>query len=600
MEAAMEMTSNQIYNSVVNGAYRVIQNRETLNKINVFPVQDGDTGSNLASMMRAIIHNAEEKETVRETLASIADAALYGARGNSGIIFAQYFTGLSESIAGGESISIEAYADASHKAVDYAYGAVDQPVEGTIITVMNSWGAALVDESTNSNNLVEVFTKAFQTILNALEKTKDQLPVLKKANVVDSGAKGFTYFIEGVLYYIETGEVPVLEEDLLETSGTVLDLHGMEHEEVEGFRYCTECLLQGSDIDSEILKKDIACMGDSLVVAGNKSKTRIHVHTDTPAKLFDYIYSKGTIVFQKVDDMYKQASIVNERKFPIAVITDSIADIPKEVCDNQQIHIIHLDLLYEDRIYMDKLTIEPKRILEISKESHQLPTSSQPNRKQLENQLDYLSTYYDEIIVLSVSSALSGTYNSFMKASEKFKDRDFRITVIDTKQNSGAQGLIVGKCADYIKKGYDYDKVIDLVKKDVANSKILVQVKHLDSMIKSGRLSVKAGKIAKAVGLKPIVTLDDKGEGGLESIAFSSRGSQNKLISHIKTIQKKRSIEQYNIVHVNNIREAELLAETMTAIIGFPPIYITETSSLVAVGAGEGAVALSYLLNREV
>lgn len=595
----MEMTSKHIYNSVVNGAYYVIKHRDVLNKINVFPVQDGDTGSNLASMMRAIIHNAEEKETVRDTMASIADAALYGARGNSGIIFAQYLTGLSEALTDGNSISIQAYAHASHKAVDYAYEAVEKPVEGTIITVMKTWGTALIHESGNNANLSDVFGNAFQQIQKALEKTKDQLAVLKKADVVDSGAKGFTYFIEGVLYYIQTGEVPLLEDDMMALDFQDVSALAYDHQEYDDYRYCTECLLQSDKLDMDQLKSHISTLGDSVVVAGNRSKTRIHIHTDKPALLFDYLHSQGSILYQKVDDMHKQASIVNDRKSPIAIITDSIADIPKEFCDDHQIHVVHLDILFEDRIYMDKLTIEPKRLLEISKSSSQLPTSSQPNPKQIENLLDYLSTYYDSAIVLSVSSALSGTCSSFLKASEKFNDKNFRISVINTRQNSGAQGLLVKKCAEYIDQGLDHQEIVTALKEDISDSKILVQVKYLDSMIKSGRLSVRAGKIAQLVGLKPIVTLDTNGEGSLDSIAFSDKGSRKKLISHIEKVMKTRTIIDYNVVHINNPEEGRLLAETMTEIIGFPPAYITETSSIVAVGAGEGAVALSYLLNKE-
>lgn len=180
----MQMTSEQVYNSIMHGAFRVIQNKEILNKINVFPVQDGDTGSNLASMMRTILQKSEHKGTVKKTLESVADAALYGARGNSGIIFAQYFRGLSETINGEELVSIHEYANASKCAAQYAYDAVEEPVEGTIITVMREWGSVLVEESTQKSTLIDIFTTAVHKIEIALEKTKEQLAVLKKANVV--------------------------------------------------------------------------------------------------------------------------------------------------------------------------------------------------------------------------------------------------------------------------------------------------------------------------------------------------------------------------------------------------------------------------------
>ena len=139
-------------------------------------------------MMRTIIRNAEHKSTVKETLESIAEAAIHGARGNSGIIFAGYLLGLSESITSDINVTIEQFAIASKKAVTYAYDAIEAPLEGTIITVMDEWGKALVDKSDNYNSINEVFEYSIDKIKIALEKTKDQLAVLKKANVVDSGA----------------------------------------------------------------------------------------------------------------------------------------------------------------------------------------------------------------------------------------------------------------------------------------------------------------------------------------------------------------------------------------------------------------------------
>ena len=203
----MLITNKQVYESFIRGAHHVIERKEVLNKINVFPVRDGDTGSNLSSMMRSIIEMAENKVSVKTTLESVADAALYGARGNSGIIFAQYFRGLSESIEGDEAISVNDFAAACRCAAKYAYDAIENPVEGTMITVMREWGNVLTAECKRHTSLTEIFRNALNQVEIALERTKEQMPILKKANVVDSGAKGFTYFIEGAIYYLMNGEV---------------------------------------------------------------------------------------------------------------------------------------------------------------------------------------------------------------------------------------------------------------------------------------------------------------------------------------------------------------------------------------------------------
>ena len=217
----------------------------------------------------------------------------------------------------------------------------------------------------------------------------------------------------------------------------------------------------------------------------------------------------------------------------------------------------------------------------------------------VENLLDYLSTYYDSIIIITVSKELSGTYNSFHNAAKHFKNKDFQISLINSKMNSGAQGLLVKKCTEYLKAGLPHHAIVQKIEAAIASGKILVQVHNLDYMIQSGRLSIRAGTIARRIGLKPIVTLDATGKGSLESIAFSLTGSNKKIINHIKHILRKNRIEQYNIVHVNNETSANKLAHLLTHIIGIKPEYIMETSSIIAISAGEGAVAVSYLLVKE-
>ena len=336
------------------------------------------------------------------------------------------------------------------------------------------------------------------------------------------------------------------------------------------------------------------------MVAGSRSKCRVHIHTNEPAVVFDFLSRHGTMIYQKVDDMYNQEAIINRRKYNIALVTDSIADLPQTLIDEHQIQIVHLDILYKGINYFDKLTIQSSRLLEMVSNEDELPTSSQPNPMQIDNLLDYLSTYYNSIIIITVSKELSGTYNSFYNSAKNYKNRNINISVINSKQNSGAQGLLVKKCAEYIKAGLPHNEIVKKIEATIESSKILVQVKNLDNMIKSGRLSMRAGNIAKKIGMKPIITLDTEGKGNLESIAFSMAGSNKKIINHMKRILRSFRIEQYNIVHVNNEAGAKELASLMTHIIGHEPDYIMETSSIIAVSAGEGAVAISYLLVKEV
>lgn len=594
----MILTSKDLYYAVIHGANRVIKNKEDLNKINVFPVRDGDTGSNLSSMMENIVREASLNKSIKKTMESVAEKALFGAKGNSGIIFAGYFSGLSDAIDDVETITLKQYAEASRKAVERAYKSIANPVEGTMITLMREWANAISEESIKNMPVGEIFKSAYQKIEEALDKTKDQLEVLKKANVVDSGAKGFTYFIEGALYYIQKGEEIEAEKQINKQEDIFpLVSHGVSAN--EKFRYCTECIFVSEHIEVNKTKELLCELGDSVVVVSDKNKCRIHVHTNEPSAVFDLLYSKGQVVYQKVDDMEHQKSIVEEQRAQIALITDSIADLPKEYIDYHQIHMLYLDILFDERLYMDKLTIKTSRILDLLDGSKKLATSSQPSPKKIENLFNYLSDYYESAIVVTVSKELSGTYHTFLHTKKNYKNKDFKISVLNSRQNSGAEGLLVKRAAELIEMNESHNEIVDKLREDICNSKILVQIKNLDNMIKSGRLSVKVGKIGSVIGMKPIVTLNKEGKGELESITFSSKGSKKSILKHIKKISKRRKIKDYSIVHVDSVDEARELGKVLEKIIGYKASYIMETSSIVAIGAGRGAVAVSYILERE-
>ena len=308
------------------------------------------------------------------------------------------------------------------------------------------------------------------------------LEVLKENKVVDAGAKGFVHFIEGFIRSLKGEQASTEFHDIPEITE---ELH-IEKLEDSQFRYCTEALISASDLDQNQIKSHLNTLGDSLVVAGNKRRLRVHIHTDLPEKVFQYLSTHGNILEQKVDDMVRQFEMVNHKKYDIALVTDSIADLPKALIDQYQIHQYPLGLMINDTTYYDKLTIQSSDFYKIMDNPGVYPTSSQPNTKSLQNYFSHLTTYYDKVIVLTVSSKMSGTYQTFLEATSKFSEQ--KITVIDTLQNSGAEGLLVLKAAQAIEKGMAYDEIIDYINDLRKASKILVSVQTLKYMVKGGRV----------------------------------------------------------------------------------------------------------------
>jgi fatty acid kinase/fatty acid kinase fatty acid binding subunit len=580
-----------LYNSFIIGARNVISEKNSLNKINVFPVPDGDTGTNLASLMNSIIEKSMLKDTSIETMETIVDAAIEGARGNSGIIFASYINGFYESLKN-DDLTVEEYIEVVTNAANQAYQSINKPVEGTMITLMRTWATALNGLKDAGHGVIELFSKAFDILQIELKKTTEMLAVLKQNKVVDAGAKGFVHFIEGFIKSLKGEQVNVKFQDVPEITE---HLH-IDHLDESQFRYCTEALLSSIDLDHKAIKAHLETLGDSLVVAGNKRRLRVHIHTDNPDQIFTYLASHGSIIEQKVDDMVRQFEMVNHQKYNIALVTDSIADLPQSLVDQYQIHQYPLGLMINGTTYYDKLTITSKSFYDLMDSLKVYPTSSQPNQRSLENFFSQLTTYYDKVIVLSVSSKMSGTYQAFVDAANKFKDKE--IAVIDSIQNSGAQGLLVLKTAQAIDKGMKLNDIVSYIEKLKKDTKILVSVKTLKYMVKNGRVSKATGLIGKIVNLKPVVSIDDQGEGIIFDKGLSIKTSNKKIFKHIESILEFNDIEDYAIVHANADDRAASYEKIYTDLIGKPPTYVMNISSIVAMSAGIGTVAIAYIKGK--
>lgn len=429
------------------GALQLIQHKQRLNQINVFPVSDGDTGSNLASLMQAILEETtDESQTVIEVFEKVADASLIGARGNSGIIFAQYFNGIYNHLLKlEETDSVKSFLESVKVAITEAYQAIERPVEGTIITVIRSWAEALSNGEPNLENLL---SNALLTAKTALENTPNQLKVLKKNQVVDAGAQGFYFFIEGFTHAF------VAKNDLqpeVKQQKITLDYSKENHAHVTEptERYCTEILLDQVQLSKHDLQEQLKDFGDSLVVAVNRGKARIHIHTNKPAEVLAYLSIVGQPIQQKADDMLLQYQVNKQRKAPIALVTDSIADLPAEYLLNNQIHVLPMNILIGETSYIDKITIQSDQFLAMDQRT--AATSSQPTLKTVENLFSFLETRYEAILVITVAGKLSGTFHTVKEAAKRRSGT--RIEVVDSHQNSAAQGLLVMAANEWIQAG---------------------------------------------------------------------------------------------------------------------------------------------------
>ncbi len=595
-KSVTELDGKTLYYSFLAGAQKIFENQVLINKINVFPVADADTGTNLASTMRSIVESPIPTSDLKLTAAALADAALTGARGNSGIIFAQFIYGFSNEIQKYETVSVETFAEIIKKAVNYAYEAIANPVEGTMITVIREWAEFIYILKDTIQDFIELLAQAYQKALESLQATTGQLAVLAKSNVVDAGAKGFVVFLQGMVEFVKAGEL----RKLLSGRETVViaDSEIVSHEEIT-FRYCTEAMLmldEKKNVDLTQVRKGIAHMGDSMVVAGSAKKMRVHIHTDHPAKAMKVLSKYGNITYQKVDDMVMQHEIVSNAKFPIALLTDSTCDIPQELIEKYQLHVVPLSVHFGETYFLDRLTILPAQFYSMIDKASSYPSTAQPAYKDFFNRYSYLASHYNSIIGIHISAAMSGTWSNSSKASHAVAEHSGKkINVMNSKRLSSGLGLVVMRAAKAIENGATHQEVVDSIDKWSNNTKMFVSSKTIKYMVKSGRVSYTKGLIGSLLNLKPIVTVNNDGKTETFGKPFTEKGSMELIMAKVRNITSDRKIWGYSISHARNVSTANWFAERMKEISGLAPEFINDASPVLGVNAGPGVVALSIM-----
>jgi uncharacterized protein len=595
MTEIKKINGYHIYNSFISGYENLLTQKQHLNDINVFPVADGDTGNNMVATISMTLQISPVSQSLSETLFALGDRALSAARGNSGIILAQFVNDLARECPPRESVTCEEFGGALARAAAGTEKALEDPREGTLLTVLKVWTVEIDRLLKMGGSLREHFVASLAAAQAALKETTNQLEVLKRAKVVDAGASGFVVFLEGIARALVTGRVswehPSKTISLEDAEEFSHDLP--ESSDQIPYRYCAEALLLTRRTPEEDLRLRLSTMGDSLIVSHGRNKTKIHIHTNYPSEVFFELKEHGRISEQKVDDMIRQSNAIHHPVSPIAVVTDSIADIPAELIDRYQIHVIPLRIIWGENEYLDRLTLDTAAFYPYLDSRKEYPGSSVPSPISASQLFSWLAPYYQSIIAIPVGKALSGTWQVMNNAAEPLRKRGHTITVIDSRLNSAAQGLVVLSAAEDAANGLSYDSIIQRTKERIQNARILVSVATFKYMIRGGRVSALKGAIATLAHLKPIVTLDADGKGVAYGASFSQKGSMKKIMANL--VQTKKKVHRYAVVHAAVPDAAQNFAREAESMLGYPPEYIMEISPIVGIHAGIGAVAVAWI-----
>lgn len=293
----------------VSGANNLYNNKKTVDDLNVFPVPDGDTGTNMSLTINAVAAELGKKEISSVTGAAdlMSFATLRGARGNSGVILSQIFRGISKSLKGRETADARELAEAFSAGADSAYRAVMKPTEGTILTVAREAAEGAVSAAERDGSLIETVRGAVASGQNALEKTTSMLPALKEAGVVDAGGQGWIFILRGILEYLETGAVVESSAPPEEQKNKTTAAQARVKADIK-YSYCTEFLINKKDkaADVDSFKNEISPKGDCMLVIDDDDIVKVHIHSNHPGEILEAALKVGELINLKIENMKQQ------------------------------------------------------------------------------------------------------------------------------------------------------------------------------------------------------------------------------------------------------------------------------------------------------
>ncbi|MFQ6614256.1 MAG: DegV family protein, partial [Fidelibacterota bacterium] len=550
----------------------------------VFPVPDSDTGTNMAFTLTTIEESISTQvhSNIQDMMAVVADAALDGARGNSGAILAQFMVGFSEGIRGKIHLNVKQFSEAVQTAKSFAYQALIQPQEGTILTVLADWADHVYTLSRKMNDFREVLEQALERARRSLKETPQKLEVLAKAGVVDAGAQGFVDLLEGIQDYIERG---ILEAHLKRSS---VQTQSAGESAVTQYPYCTECLILGEKINRPELMAHLNELGDSIVIAGTKTKAKVHLHTAEPKTAFRVCERYGRVTGEKVDDMRKQQKDAQGKQAAIALVVDSTSDLPEELIDRYNIHVIPVRLNFGDQHYVDGVTLSIDEFWKELRTNPHHPQTSQPSPGDFRRQYQFLSTHYDSAISIHLPQILSGTYQSAQVAGQSLPH--FPIGLFDGNSLSLGIGLIILRTAEAIEAGKTFDEVIQIVREAIDSTSIYFLLDTLEFVVRGGRLPRSKQRIADLLHINPILTVSPEGALVPAGKLLGRRNRVERLFRFLNKHIPRGKPYRVGIIHADCPEDAEALRALFRRALSDDQIFVSTIGPALGVHAGPGVL----------
>lgn len=581
--------------SVYAAADWVAAGRDEINRLNVFPVPDGDTGTNFSLTLRAAADacRALGNASLSETARIMARGAVLGARGNSGMMLAHFLLGFSEGIGTREQASAREIAGALSQGAAALQNSLDDPREGTILTVAREAAAAAARAAADSPDVSVFMDRMLAEGEIALAHTPELLAVLKEAGVVDAGGKGFMRMIEGVVRFIQ-GD-PILPAPAGEPASYAFPAAEMSVAAERDFQFCTEFIVRGEQLPpANEVRAAMHQFGASVGVALVSDILKVHVHTDTPEAVFTYAGRWGTLTFSKADDMRAQhRALQHQTRRPVAVVTDSSADLPDAVLDRHHIALVPLQILFGDAVFQDRVGIKPEEFYRRLRASRELPTTSQPTPGDFVRVFRSALGEADEVLAVLLGSSLSGTFQGAQAAIRAAGLQG--IHLVDSRAASLCLGLLALRAAELAESGWGAASIAVELQRVRSQSGVLITLDTYDNLIRSGRVTRGKAWLAGMLDVKPILSLDQAGRIVPVDRVRGREAVVNRILALVdRQLTPRPKTVRFGVAHADAPEVAERVRTALVAAYQPRDCFVSLATGVLATHVGPGAWAVCW------
>jgi len=587
------ISQNELKKMLLFSSERIERDKEQINKINVFPVPDQDTGNNLSATLKGIKSNIENKdfESIAELSDSVLDGALTSAQGNTGIIYTGFLAGFFPCIAEEKEVGAEKMGIAFEKGYERARESIQDPKEGTMLDVIKAFALAIKDYSKKEKDIVKNFYFALEKANEALLDTSNKMEVLKKAGVVDAGGLGFLMILET---YLDTLKEQEEDSFVIKTKQETEIMKPKRFIQILSNRYEVVALLDDGYCDEKQIREELDHLGNCLDIIKIKNRTKIHIHTDMPYEVRDIIKKMGNIESLRIEDMAKevtgQKSVEN---VSIGMVIDERAGLSPKIISHYDIEVIPLRIIWEEGE-----NVAGENVCQRIKEAKEKGISSCPKIEPILPEF-FMESYktqlqkFDDVLCIVSSSVLSNNYDSALKGRDLLSEEEkSHIYVIDSKNISAGQSILILEALEMIAEQRKIEEIVRKIDKTIDKVNLYCIVEKNDWWNKEKKSWFKK-KTRYSLGEMrngKIVHIENVKNTEFAEAIFKKIEKNSK--KEIKNGKRIRAV----IAHGDNLEEAEKLKKLLKGIKKTDISFINITDPVTSINACPQSLLVGWII----